>query len=66
MVQREIVCDKCECAISSHNTKEESAKLQLWGPGEYRGTQGQRIDLCMKCYLDLVKFLENKDIAGPE
>lgn len=58
MVKSETICDRCECEISSLNTKEESAKLQLWGPGEYRAGPGQRIDLCVKCYLDLVKFLE--------
>lgn len=66
MVQREVICDRCGDDISASDVRNESAKLQLWGPGEYRGTQGQRIDLCAKCYVDLVSFLESRDVTGSE
>ena len=38
--------------------KNSSAKIQLWGVGEYRASGGQRIDLCEDCYCEFVTFLE--------
>jgi hypothetical protein len=55
----EIICDRCGNEISRYyDIKNASAKIQLWGVGEYRASGGQRIDLCEDCYADFVMFLE--------
>lgn len=55
----EIICDRCGNEISRYyDIKNASAKIQLWGVGEYRASGGQRIDLCEYCYADFIMFLE--------
>ncbi len=55
----EIICDRCGNEISRYyDIKNSSAKIQLWGVGEYRASGGQRIDLCEDCYADFITFLE--------
>jgi protein-arginine kinase activator protein McsA len=55
----EIICDRCSKEISRYyDIKNVSAKIQLWGVGEYRTSSGQRIDLCEDCYIDFITFLE--------
>jgi hypothetical protein len=62
----EVVCDRCGKDISNPNDyyvptyalKDYSAKITLWGVGEPRYSQGQRIDLCPECYEKFVNFLE--------
>lgn len=55
----EIICDRCGSEISRYyDIKNISAKIQLWGVGEYRASGGQRIDLCEECYEKFVIFLE--------
>lgn len=55
----EVVCDRCGKEIPRYyDIKNVSAKIQLWGIGEYRASGGQRIDLCEDCYIDFVSFLE--------
>lgn len=52
---KEIVCDKCGRDV----TAEEYAKIQLWSPDRPEG--GQNIDLCLGCYLKLMRFLQRED-----
>ena len=54
----EILCDRCGREIVSYDIKISSAKIQLWGVGEYRTSAGQRIDLCESCYEKFITFLE--------
>lgn len=54
----EVVCDRCSKGINSYDIKISSAKIQLWGVGEYRTGPGQRIDLCPHCYEKFVNFME--------
>ena len=55
----EVTCDRCGKMISLYqDIKNSSAKIQLWGIGEYRASGGQRIDFCEDCYIDFVSFLE--------
>ena len=55
----EVVCDRCGKEIPRYyDIKSVSAKIQLWGIGEYRTSGGQRIDLCEDCYIDFMSFLE--------
>lgn len=57
----EVICDRCGKEISRYyDIKNSSAKIQLWGVGEYRASGGQRIDLCEDCYCDFVSFLDGK------
>ena len=51
-----VICDVCGAEIIG--TRYDSAQIRLYAPGEYRGTGGQRIDLCTKCYESFVRFLE--------
>lgn len=51
----ETVCDKCNRDV----TAEEHAKIQLWSPGRAEG--GQEIDLCLGCYMKLMRFLGEED-----
>ena len=53
-----VKCDRCGCEITSYSPKDESAKILLNSPGEYRGVGGQRIDLCLNCYEKFVTFLD--------
>lgn len=53
-------CDRCGAGISQINTKDSSAKINLWCPGDYRGSGGQRIDLCPECYSKFITFLESE------
>lgn len=56
------ICDICGREIIGHSAQAasaESARINLWGPGDYRAGPGQRIDLCMTCYDRLVSFLES-------
>lgn len=55
MVEKETVCNKCGKDV----TAEEYAKIQLWSPGRAEG--GQRIALCLGCYLKLMRFLQEED-----
>ena len=56
----EIFCDRCGSEISRYyDIKNSSAKIQLWGVGEYRASGGQRIDLCEDCYAEFITFLES-------
>ena len=55
-----ITCNRCGAEIPSFQTKEKSALIKLWSPGEYRTSGGQRIDLCMSCYQKLINFLESE------
>lgn len=54
----EYICDRCGKEIEWFDVKRASAKIQLYGPGEYRAGPGQRIDLCQECYEKFVNFLE--------
>ena len=57
----QVICDRCGKEISRYyDIKNASAKIQLWGVGEYRASGGQRIDLCEDCYCDFVSFLDGK------
>lgn len=64
----QISCDRCGKEIKNkhdgyhpnYNPKTVSAKIQLWPVGEYRGSQGQRIDLCEECYEKFINFLESE------
>lgn len=61
----EVICDRCGKEISGYyDIKNSSAKIQLWGVGEYRASGGQRIDLCEDCYCDFVSFLDGKGEGG--
>lgn len=51
-------CNKCGKEIGSYSLKDESAKILLNSPGEYRGVGGQRIDLCIECFDKFISFLE--------
>lgn len=71
MQKTEIICDRCgkeienpyKCYKSNYMVKDSSAKIQLWGVGEYRGAPGQRIDLCADCYQKFIDFLEGDNNA---
>lgn len=54
-------CDRCGAEIPDYYkpAKDNSAKILLNAPGEYRGCGGQRIDLCIECYSKFVNFLES-------
>lgn len=54
----ELVCDKCGIAINPYHQKEMSAKIVLWGIGDYRYNEGQRIDFCDECF---EKFIDMYD-----
>ncbi len=56
-----ILCDKCGAEIPVFRAKEDSAKLTVNAPGEYRGCGGQRIDLCAECYQKFIDFMEEGD-----
>lgn len=54
-----ITCDRCgrellsASKFSSPSTlKDTTAKITLWGVGESKTSNGQRIDLCEDCYND--------------
>lgn len=56
------ICDICGREITGHSAEaiaSVSARIQFWGPGDYRSGSGQRMDLCMDCYERFVSFLEN-------
>lgn len=53
-----VVCDKCGKEIEAWRAKQDSAKLQVWGPDAYRAGPGQRFDLCEECYNKFIQFLE--------
>lgn len=55
-----INCNRCGTEIPSFQTKEKSALIKLWSPGEYRTSGGQRIDLCETCHQKFVNFLESE------
>ncbi len=58
------ICDICGREIIGHSAQvvaAESARIKLWGPGEYRAGPGQQMDLCMTCYNRFVNFLESSD-----
>ncbi|MBO5019058.1 MAG: hypothetical protein J6D52_00180 [Clostridia bacterium] len=46
------------CYNQNYALRDDSAKITLWGVGENRGSGGQRIDLCIKCYEEFVGFME--------
>ena len=52
-------CDRCGAEIPDYNKKDDSAKILMNAPGEYRGCGGQRIDLCIECYSQFINFLES-------
>ena len=52
-----VICDVCGAEVNG--TRYDSAQIRLSSPGEYRGTGGQRIDMCIKCYEKFVSFLES-------
>lgn len=54
----ETLCNRCGREIISYDIKISSAKIQLWGVGEYRTGPGQRIDFCEECYERFIAFLE--------
>ena len=54
-----IICNKCGKEIATWRATECSAKIQLWGVGEHRYGNFQRIDLCEECYEKFVAFLES-------
>lgn len=62
----EVMCDRCDKEITDYDIKISSAKIHLWGVGEHRSYQPQRIDLCVKCYSDLVSFLEGGPYEQPD
>ena len=56
------ICDICGAEIiglTAQMAAAESARIQLWAPGEYRAGTGQRMDLCLNCYERFVNFLES-------
>ena len=55
------ICDICGAEILGQTQMAcaESARIQLWTPGEYRAGPGQRMDLCLSCYERFVNFLES-------
>ena len=56
------ICDICGAEILGQTAQmacAESARIQLWTPGEYRAGPGQRMDLCLSCYERFVNFLES-------
>ena len=57
----EIVCDRCGKEINDWDIKRSSARIDLWGLGELRGSPGQRIDLCQSCYEKFVVFLDGEE-----
>lgn len=59
-----ICCDLCGVKISQYNTKDDSAQIRLMAPGEYRGSGGQRIDLCLECYEKFINFIESGGNIG--
>ena len=66
MRKSEMYCDRCgerivntkNCYNQNYALRDDSAKITLWGVGENRGSGGQRIDLCVKCYEEFVGFME--------
>lgn len=57
------VCDVCGKEIVGRTAlmvAEESARIQLWGPGDPRSGSAQRYDLCRGCYEGFVTFLETR------
>lgn len=58
-----LTCNRCGAEIPDYYkpAKDNSAKILLNAPGEYRGVGGQRIDLYLKCYSKFVEFLESGD-----
>jgi hypothetical protein len=54
-----ICCDLCGTEIPNFATKEQSAQIRLCAPGDYRGSGGQRIDLCLPCYEKFINFIES-------
>lgn len=67
MRKSETFCDRCGerivnttgCYNQNYALRDDSAKIILWPVGENRSTQGQRIDLCVKCYGDFVAYMES-------
>ena len=67
MKKTETFCDRCckkivnskGCYNENYALRDDSARITLWGVGEPRGSGGQRIDLCVKCYEKFVNFLES-------
>lgn len=56
-----VLCDRCGKEIHSYDIKISSARIDLWGVGELRGSPGQRIDLCEECYQKFINFMEGSD-----
>lgn len=54
-----ICCDLCGTEIPTFATKENSAQIRLFAPCEYRGSGGQRIDLCLTCYENFIRYIES-------
>ena len=60
-------CDRCGkdivnesgCYNRNYALSHFSAKLTVWGVGEPRYSQGERVDLCTDCYNEFVNFLES-------
>ena len=64
--KRYITCDRCGKTIidfarcSNQSMKEYSAKIHYWGCGTSRSYSEQRIDLCVKCDDDFIKFISGE------
>ena len=57
-----IVCDRCGKEILVFNNvqiREEPARIDLYPVGTNRTYPTQRIDLCAKCYQELINYFEN-------
>lgn len=56
-------CDLCGAELPTFATKDQSAQIRLCAPGDYRGSGGQRIDLCLSCYERFITFLESGSVS---
>ena len=57
------ICERCGAETLNFKGKPNVALIRLWRPLEYRIGQGERIDLCEKCYNDFLEFMENANIS---
>ena len=63
MISKSMCCNKCGKDIPCYNNMaitENSALIQVYGVGERRTSQPQRIDLCPDCYQKFINWFESE------
>lgn len=62
MISKTINCDLCGAEIPCYNNlaiTENSALINIFGVGIKRTMAPQRLDLCEKCYVSFINWLES-------